>query len=200
MSERRRSFLRDLVPVFTAVAVVLVARSSFADHYRVPSGSMEPTVQIDDHICVNKLAYGLRVPTTNRYLVLGTQPARGDVVVLTSPRDGEVLLKRVVAVPGDVVEVSGGRVWLAGVEEPVRTVDGALREDLDGRWHPVRLDDGGGPDFGPVTVPPDHFLVLGDNRGGSLDGRIFGWVARSAILGRAEAVCARGGLPTWKSL
>jgi signal peptidase I len=200
MSDRRRSFVRGLVPIFTAAAVVLVARSSFADHYRVPSGSMEPTVQIDDHICVNKLAYGLRMPATNRYLVLGAQPARGDVVVLTSPRDGTVLLKRVAAVPGDVVEVSEGRVRIDGVDEPVRVEDAGVFEDLDGHSHPVRLDDGGGPDFGPVTVPADRFLVLGDNRGNSADGRIFGWVGRSAILGRAEAVCARGGLPTWKSL
>jgi len=200
MSARKRSFTRDLVTVLTAMALVLVARSSFADHYRVPSGSMEPTVQIDDHICVNKLAYGLRVPLTDIYVLRASPPARGDVVVLSSPRDGTVLLKRIVAVPGDVVEVTEGRVFLGGNEEPVRVDGGGVLEDLDGHAHPVRLDDGGGPDFGPVTVPADHFLVLGDNRGSSLDGRIFGWVARSAILGRAEAVCARGGVPTWKSL
>jgi signal peptidase I len=183
-----------------ACAVVLFARASFADHYRVPSGSMEPTVHVEDQVCVNKLAYGLRVPVSQTYMVRGASPSRGEVVVLTSPRDGQVLLKRVVAVPGDVVEVSEGHVRIGGTEVPVRASDGTLLEASGDHEHPVRLDDGGGPDFGPVTVPADRFLVLGDNRGNSFDGRMFGWVPRGAILGRAVAVCARDGKPTWNPL
>src|ERR1700677_3927901 len=110
MSTRKRSLPRDLVFILGASAIVLVARASFADHYQVPSGSMQPTVAIGDQICVNKMAYGLRVPASQKYVLEGAGPARGDVVVLSSPSDGEVLLKRVVAVPGDVVEVTAGRV------------------------------------------------------------------------------------------
>jgi len=200
MAVRKRSLVREMVPVLTASAVVLFARASLADHYRVPSGSMEPTVQVDDRICVNKLAYGLRVPVSQTYVMRGTAPSRGDVVVLTSPRDGQVLLKRIVAVPGDVVEVSEGHVRIGGADVPVHGERGRLLEGENERAHPVRLDNGGGPDLGPVTVPADSFLVLGDNRGNSFDGRMFGWVSRSAILGRAVAVCARDGKPSWQPL
>jgi signal peptidase I len=200
MTAHRRSWIREIVPVLVAVAVVLVARSSFADHYVVPSGSMEPTVQVDDQVCVSKIAYGLRVPASHTYAVRGSPPARGDVVVLASPTDGEVLLKRVVAVPGDVVEVDGGHVAIDGVPAPVSERDGGLMEELGGRTHPLGAEYGGGPDFGPTRVPADRFLVLGDNRGNSRDGRFFGWVDREAILGRALAVCLRNGRPVWQPL
>jgi len=200
MSPRSRSIPRDLVSILGASAIILVARASFADHYRVPSGSMEPTVQVGDQICVNKMAYGLRVPASQRYLVQGAGPARGDVVVLSSPSDGEVLLKRVVAVPGDVVEVSGGRVSIDGSPAPVREQDGSVVEELGGREHALSTEYGGGPDFGPTRVPEGEYLVLGDNRGNSADGRYFGWVARGAILGKAVAVCLHGGKPVWESL
>lgn len=186
--------------MLAAVAVVLVTRSSFADHYVVPSGSMEPTVEVGDQVCVSKIAYGLRVPTSHAYVVRGSTPARGDVVVLASPTDGQVLLKRVVAVPGDVVAVDAGHVTIDGVPAPVSERDGGLVEELGGRDHPLGAEYGGGPDFGPTRVPANRFLVLGDNRGNSRDGRFFGWVDRDAILGRAVAVCLRDGMPVWRPL
>jgi signal peptidase I len=200
MPASRRSRLREIVPVLVAVAVVLVARSSFADHYVVPSGSMEPTVQVGDQVCVSKIAYGLRIPESHTYVVRGSVPTRGDVVVLASPTDGEVLLKRVVAVPGDVVEIDDGHVTIDGVPAPVSQRGGELVEELGGRAHPLGAQYGGGPDFGPTRVPADRFLVLGDNRGNSRDGRFFGWVDRDAILGRALAICLRGGKPMWQPL
>jgi signal peptidase I len=200
MSLRERSLPRDILSVLGASAIVLVARASFADHYRVPSGSMEPTVAVGDQICVNKAAYGLRVPASEKYVLEGAGPARGDVVVLTSPTDGEVLLKRVVAVPGDVVEVSAGRVAIDGARAPVHAEDGAVVEEMGGKEHALSTEYGGGPDFGPTLVPKDAYLVLGDNRGNSRDGRYFGWVARGAILGKAVAVCLRGGKLVWKGL
>ncbi|HEY3819127.1 MAG TPA: signal peptidase I [Polyangiaceae bacterium] len=201
MSTRSRSLPRDLVSVLGASAIVMVARASFADHYQVPTGSMEPTVAVGDQICVNKMAYGLRVPASQQYVFEGAGPARGDVVVLASPTDGEVLLKRVVAVPGDVVEVEAGRVAIDGARAPLRKGDGgAVTEELGGKEHALSTAFGGGPDFGPTLVPKDAYLVLGDNRGNSRDGRYFGWVERGAILGKAVAVCLRGGKPVWKGL
>src|SRR5580700_4372132 len=136
MGMRKRSLPRDLVTLLGCAAIVLVARASFADHYEVPSGSMEPTVAVGDQICVNKMAYGLRVPASQRYLVEGQGPARGDVVVLASPTDGEVLLKRVVGIPGDVVEVSAGRVTVDGTPARIREEeDGGMVEELGGRSH-----------------------------------------------------------------
>jgi len=193
---RTRGRFRTFAQVASAAAVALTARASFADHYRVPSGSMEPTVHVGDRIFVAKAAYGLRMPLTDAYVLRFAPPARGEVVVLEPPDDvsrhgdpgdlvGAVLLKRVVAVEGDRVEVRDGHVWIDGrlVDEPR-----------------INLAAGGGPDFGPVTVPAGKLLVLGDNRGNSRDGRVFGFIARDAVLGRAYAVVGRDGQLTYEPL
>jgi signal peptidase I len=198
-ANRRLSWKKDVASIAAAAAVVLVGRSSLADHYHVPTESMLPTVVADDHIFVNKAAYGLRVPFTQVQLARFSGPAAGDVVVLESPDTGTVLLKRVVAGPGDTVRVEDGKLLLNGAPVPIETRDGAVVEDL-GAGHQVRFDDGGGPDFGPVKVPEGSYLVLGDNRGNSRDGRYFGFVKREAILGRAVAILAREGSPTWIGL
>jgi signal peptidase I len=152
--------VREILQLAVVVGVALTGRATLADQYTVPSGSMEPTVQVGDRVLVSKIAYGLRVPLTERYLARFAPPARGDVVVLVSPESGEVLLKRVAAVPGDRVELGG-------------------RE---------------------LIVPPDRFLVLGDNRDNSHDGRAFGLVAGRAILGHVKGVFWRHGAPTWRGL
>ncbi len=157
---RMPRFLHDLLQLVLLVAIVLTGRATLADQYTVPTGSMEPTVLVGDHVLVSKIAYGLRVPLTERYLARFGPPARGDVVVLVSPEDGRVLLKRVAAVPGDRVNLRG--------------------RDL--------------------VVPPDRYLVLGDNRGNSHDGRAFGLVEGRAILGRVKGVFWRDGAPAWKGL
>lgn len=195
----RRPWLKDLASIGIAAAVVLVGRSSLADHYHVPSESMLPTVVVNDHILVNKAAYGIRVPFSHVMLAELDGPARGDVVVLESPESGIVLLKRVVAGPGDTVAVHDGQLLLDGKPVPVESKDGAVTEEL-GHGHGLRLDDGGGPDFGPVKVPDGQYLVLGDNRGNSRDGRYFGLVKREAILGRAVGILTRNGSPTWIGL
>jgi signal peptidase I len=199
MRTPKRALRRELVQVATIGALLCGARASLADHYRVPTGSMEPTVAVDDQVCVNKLAYGLRVPASEVYVVHGHGPARGDVVVLDSPVDGTVLLKRVVAVPGDVVAVVHGQVVIGGVPVPLRPGDAGPVEEL-GKPHRLGTEYGGGPDLPPVVVPAGRYLVLGDNRGNSADGRYFGWVSGDAILGRAEAVCLHAGRPAWTPL
>lgn len=196
---RARRIVRELVSFAVLAFVILSGRSSFADHYRVPTGSMQPTVQIDDRILVNKAAYGVRVPFTETYATRFDGPQIGDVVVLRSPEDGDVLLKRVVAVPGTEIEVISGRLVLDGELAPVEAWGGVLVEKLPDALHMVRLTRGGGPDFGPMTIPDGQYLVVGDNRGDSHDGRSFGLVTRDAIVGRAVAVYWRGG-PTWRPL
>lgn len=170
----KRSRLRTFLQMAAIAGAMLSTRASFADHYVVPTGSMEPTVHVGDHVFVDKVAYGLRVPLTSTWVARFEPPARGDVVVLSSPEDGKtVLLKRVAAVAGDEVEVRGGHVLIGGnaVAEP---------------W--ASLTSGAGPDFGPVVVPAGRVLVLGDNRGNSKDGREIGWVDAQDVLGRAVAV------------
>ncbi len=182
------------------VMVSLAARSSLADHYHVPSGSMRPSVEVGDRLVVNKLAFGLRVPWTSLYLWETEGPARGDVVVLTSPEEGIVLLKRVVAVPGDRVEVRGGRLSLNGAPVPIDDDGHPWLERLETRVHPVRITRRGGPAFGPRLLGPREYLVMGDNRGESRDGRIFGPVDRSLLLGRALGIYRRDGSFTWQGV
>jgi signal peptidase I len=189
-----------VVTVAVAIAVVVTARSSLADHYFVPSGSMLPTVEPDDHVLVDKLAYGLRLPLRDNYALHFSPPARGDVVVLLSPDDGIVLLKRVVGVPGDRVTVTGGTLVIDGESVPVVERSGASIEELGAIDHAISLAAGGGPDFGPVRIPAGRYLVLGDNRGNSRDGRYFGLVSRDAIMGRAQGIILRHGSPTWLGL
>jgi signal peptidase I len=196
---RARRIARELLVVAAFALVLMSARSSLADHYLVPTGSMQPTIEIDDRILVNKAAYGLRVPFTDRYVARFDGPAIGDVVVLDSPEEDKVLLKRVVGVPGTHIEVRGGRVRLDGKLAPVEYRGDGLHEQLGGAEHALRLGDGGGPDWGPVTIPDGQYLVMGDNRGESRDGRTFGLVKRTAIRGRAVGVFWRAG-PTWDGL
>lgn len=196
----RGQIQRELLFVAAIGATIASARSSLADHYVVPTGSMLPTVQLEDHVFVDKAAYGIRLPFAGGYAIYGTPPARGDVVVLRSPEDGEVLLKRVVGTPGDRVTVIGGEVSINGTRMPIVERAGAWLEELGKVEHTISLDDGGGPDYGPLPIPDGKFLVLGDNRGNSKDGRWFGLVARDAILGRVEGVILRHGSPTWVGL
>jgi signal peptidase I len=197
---RAPGWLREGLGLLAFVIALAAARSSLADHYHVPTGSMIPTVAVGDHVLVNKLAYGLRVPFAGQQLVDFSGPRRGDVVVLDSPEDGITLLKRVVAIPGDTVEVQGGMLTINGAAVPLRLDHGALYEALGDNPHLLQLTHGGGYQFGPMVVGKDKYLVMGDNRGESHDGRAFGLVERHAIFGRALAVWMREGGLTWKRL
>lgn len=197
-------FFRKLVSQYGGVAMaatlVLCARGSLADHYYVPSESMLPTVKIGDRIIVNKSAFGLRLPATSIYVLEFEDPARGDVVVLDSPGDGPVLLKRIVGLPGDELEVRDGRILVGGQQFPVETKGGLLYETLDQHVHRVSFDLGGGNDWGPTKIPPRQFLVMGDNRGGSRDGRIFGLVPREKLLGRAVRMYLHDSEWVWQEV
>ena len=200
MDKHRKKLLRDVATLAALVLVILAARSSLADHYYVPSGSMLPTIDLGDRILVNKLAYGFRVPFSNWYLTESEAPQPGDVVICESPEDGEVLIKRVIAAPGDLVEIRSGHVRLNDAIMPIEASASGLTETLGPKTHPVSLSSGGGPDYGPEKIPAEMYLLVGDNRGNSHDGRIFGLVERSAILGRAVGVfLSREGF-VWKSL
>ncbi len=193
---KTRKFGRDLLSLAIFLGVALSARASLADHYVVPTGSMIPTVEEGDRVFVSKAAYGFRIPLSATWLARWGEPQRGDVVVLQSPLEDVVLLKRVVAVGGDEVRVQGGRLILNG--KPVISTD--TEEELGGKSHRFSLKSGGGPDFGPEQVPKGKVLVMGDNRGNSKDGRMFGFVDESAVLGRAVSIYLRDGSLVWDKL
>ncbi len=196
---KQRRWTRELIVLATFVLLAISAKWSLAMNYKVPTGSMQPTVDIDDRILVNKTAYGLRVPFTDGYAVRGAEPALGDVVVLDSPVEDKVLLKRVIGTPGHTVQIISGRVVIDGELATIEERADGTYERLGHMVHPLRITDGGGPDWGPLEIPADRYLVIGDNRGDSADGRMFGLVERDAILGRAFGVYWRGGL-VWRDL
>ena len=190
---------RELLPTLALLLLLGTARASFANHYQVPSGSMQPTLQPGDRVVVDMSAYGLRIPFTRHVLVERDQPRRGDVVVFASPADGARLIKRVVAVAGDHVELRAGRLLVNGVPmaDPLQPV----AERFGTRVAQLDLADGGGPDIAGVVVPAGRVLVLGDHRGRSTDGRWFGFVEADAIYARALAVYWRSGEgPQWRRL
>lgn len=192
-----RDRFREWLPTLALFALLFVARSSFANHYVVPSGSMEPTLRPGDRVFVDMSAYGLRIPYTETVLVERGRPRRGDVVLLPSPTTGDRLIKRVVGVGGDRVTLQGGLLSIDGV--PARGADGRS-ERIGAQAVPLGLAYGGGPDV-DVVVPAGHVLVVGDNRGNSVDGRMFGFVRESAVYAKARGVFWRSGERfTWHAL
>jgi len=179
-------------------------RTALADWNPIPSGSMRPTLLEGDVVLVNRVAYELKVPLTDIAVLRLGDPQRGDVVTFTSPQDGVRLIKRLVAVPGDVVAMRGDLLFINGraahygevtqVQEPL--VDGgttpALRvqESIGGSRRAVQFlpEVAARRDFGPLVVPPGSYYMLGDNRDDSADSRYIGFVPRRLLIGRAHHV------------
>ncbi len=191
--------------LFLIVFVILPVKSSLADFNWVPSGSMKPTILEGDFVFVNKAAYGLRVPLTLVRLARWADPARGDVVICFSPDDGTRLIKRVVGLPGDRLELHNNQLFINGramaqsemMPEDLSYLADRLKreyrfviEDLMDVSHPIMVRSRWGRrgQFGPVTLAKDQYFVMGDNRDNSRDSRIFGTVERSAIVGKAVGV------------
>lgn len=179
--------------------LVFVVRSSLVNHYVVPSSSMEPTLMPGDRVWVNMTTFGVSPPFSRRDLWAGKSPDRGEVVVFPSPKDGTRLIKRVVAVAGDTVELRQGRLSINGASmaAPVSLKE----EQLGSRRFFLELGHGGGPDLDALTIPAGKVLLLGDARGNSQDGRVFGLVDVENLYGRASGVFYRRGDGfTWRPL
>ena len=191
--------------IFFIVFVVVPAKSSLADWNWVPTGSMNPTILEGDLIYVDKIAYDLRFPLTLHRLAKWSDPQRGDIVVCFSPDDGIRLVKRVIGLPGDTIELRNNTLFLNGEPAGYTKIDskytqhlsGKLKEkyilameDLDGLAHAVMSTPSimAVRSFGPVTVPQDSYFVMGDNRDNSRDSRYFGFVERKSIVGKAKGV------------
>jgi len=184
-----KSRLRQNVEsVLLAGLVALLVRSSVVEAFWVPSGSMLPTIQIGDHLFVNKLAYGLQVDLpfgiVNYEITQWRSVRRDDIVVFTSPVDHSTdLIKRVIAVDGDTVEVRNKRLYINGQEMPDPH---ASFSEPNVRTTKPR------DNFGPVTVPQGKFFVMGDNRDQSYDSRYWGFADQRDVKGKATFIYFSG--------
>ncbi len=206
LSDRTRKYWRkEILPLLILCLVIFSLRSSLADWNDVPTGSMKPTILEGDRVYVNKLAYDLKVPFTTRHLAEWGNPQRGDIVVFYSPRDGTRLVKRVVGLPGDSIELKQNALIINGTPVQYQPVQESLLRDvsitdrashdfageqLPGRAHAVAAFPAvrAMRDFGPLTVPDGRYFMMGDNRDDSFDSRYFGPVERQNIVGRASSV------------
>jgi len=200
---------------FPVILVVFLLRSFIVEPFKIPSGSMIPTLLIGDFILVNKFTYGIRLPVIDRKVVQIGNPHRGDVMVFRYPEDPSLdYIKRVVGLPGDRIEYRNKHLIINGRPIPERQVDDYLSKDtmqfykrylekLDGVEHQILVDDEA-PAYVPqvrtfpfsrncnynvdglvCTVPPGHYFVMGDNRDNSSDSRVWGFVPDENIVGKA---------------
>jgi signal peptidase I len=198
----RAKWTSELISLAMVLAAVIGARSSLADHYRVESGSMEYSLMTYDRVVVNKMAYGFRIPLTTIDIFGSSTPERGDIALFDSPEDGRTrLIKRIVAIGGDRVSVVNGQLSINGQPLGDRTVEHfGEHEALLRLTTQPGYNQGGGPNFAG-TVPAGMVLAMGDHRGNSNDGRMFGFIDERELVGRAVAIYYRRGEGfVWKPL
>lgn len=177
---RNKSVIREYVEaIVIAILLALCIRTFVVQAFKIPSGSMLPTLQIGDHLLVNKFIYGIKLPFTGKILLPWKKPIRGDVVVFRFPKDRKVdYIKRVVGVEGDKVEIVNKKLIINDAE----VVDLHAHFSSSSELSP---DTSPRDNFGPITVPVGKIFVMGDNRDNSYDSRFWGFVDQEDILGKA---------------
>jgi len=209
LSEAQEKILREPILVeycrslFPVILIVLVLRSFIVEPFRIPSGSMMPTLLVGDFILVNKFAYGIRLPVINTKIIRVEEPKRGDVVVFRYPKDPSTdYIKRVIGLPGDTITYSNKQLYINGKPMDVKDQDvyqgvgagvgmsGARieLENLEGVKHNILIDNHRPGMNKEYVVPQGHYFVMGDNRDNSNDSRYWGTVPEENLVGRAFLV------------
>lgn len=190
---------------FSSILLAAFIMYVFIQAFKIPSGSMEKTLLIGDHLFVNKLIYGVRIPYTDKRLFTLRDVKRGDVVVFKFPTDnrnsvhfGKDFIKRAIGLPGDVIQVKDKTVFVNGAalqESYTNFADDYVIPPLESMvlppsemqtaWEQGHMTDAFRDNFGPVTVPPGHYLVMGDNRDRSFDARFWGPLPAKDLKGKA---------------
>jgi len=171
-------------------------RSAVADWYTVPTGSMQPTIKEGDRIIVNKMAYDLKIPFSQFSVLTTGEPKRGEIVVFESKAADNRLIKRMIGLPGDTIEMKNEKVYINGrpLDYKISSKNAQqlfITEQVDTIKHIVRIDQGRSnklSNFSKLTVPEGHYLVLGDNRRNSADSRVYGLVPRHELKGKATTI------------
>jgi len=172
---RKKSAIREYAEAAAiAILLALFIRAFVVQAFKIPSGSMEPTLLVGDHILVNKFLYGIKIPYFQSTLIPISEPERGDIIVFIYPEDKKKdFIKRVIGLPGDRIELQGRQIFVNG--QPFDDPYGYYDEKAGNSNRA----------FGPVVVPKDHYFVMGDNRDHSLDSRFWGFVSSTAVKGKA---------------
>lgn len=178
-----KSVFREYVEaILIAALLALFIRTFIVQAFKIPSGSMEDTLLVGDHILVSKFIYGTTIPFTDIKLFPVRQPKRGDIIVFKYPVDEtKDFIKRLIGTPGDVVEIVDKKVYVNGtpLNEPY-----AVYKDSDLVPRELQSRD----NYGPVKVPAGKYLALGDNRDRSSDGRFWGFLDEKEIIGKALVI------------
>lgn len=179
MKSKKRLLWEYTEAIITALILALLIRAYIIQAFKIPSGSMIPTLVIGDHILVNKFLYGTKIPFSETMVLEFTKPEKGDIIVFKYPEDpARDFIKRVVAVEGDVVESKNKAIYVNGKQtsEP-------YTQHTDNSIRPMGIEPR--DNFGPLIVPKNKFFVMGDNRDQSYDSRYWGYVDRKDIKGKA---------------
>lgn len=182
-SVARKSALRDWTEALIVAALLaLVIRTFIVQAFKIPSGSMEDTLLIGDHLLVNKFIYGIQIPGVDGRFLKIREPLRGDIVVFEFPEDRDKafwqrrdFIKRIIGLPGDTVEIRQKQVLVNG--QPLITKEAVFKDGI--------LLPGGRDNMPPVKVPPGHYFMMGDNRDRSYDSRFWGFVSNADLKGLA---------------
>jgi len=178
-SKIKRKIWEYLNAIVTALILALIIRAYIVQAYKIPSGSMKPTLLIGDHILVLKFIYGIKLPFSDKKILVFTEPKRGDIIVFKYPKNpSRDFIKRVIGVGGDVVEEKNKVIYINGkplIEPYIQHTDSYIRPvDIDVR-----------DNFGPIYVPEGKIFVMGDNRDESYDSRYWGFVDLKDVKGKA---------------
>ncbi|HDS16823.1 MAG TPA: signal peptidase I [Proteobacteria bacterium] len=176
--KRRGGVIREYAEsIVIAILIALFIRAFIVQAFKIPSGSMEPTLLVGDHLLVNKFIYGIKLPLVERKFFVFREPQRGDIVVFIFPQDQKKdFIKRVVGVAGDKVEVRRKKIYIN--DKAWQDSYGVYRDPENDSLVPR-------DNFGPVVVPAEQVLVMGDNRDRSYDSRFWGFVPVNQIKGKA---------------
>ncbi|MFZ3065550.1 MAG: signal peptidase I [Nitrospirota bacterium] len=191
--EKKKSLIREYIEAIAiAVLLAIVIRTFVIQAFKIPSGSMIPTLDIGDHILVSKFIYGIRIPFTDIKILDFKKPNRGDIIVFIYPEDEKKdFIKRVVGVPGDKIELKNKELYINGEKLTEKYI---IHQDPHTKPKEYEPRD----NTGPIIVPPDSLFVMGDNRDQSYDSRYWGFVKISKVKGRAFIIYwSWDGKDTW---